>query len=142
MDPRTADMAAAVLAAFDVTARTTEAVTPALDELDLTMNTAYALWMVDPDAESLAMKELAARMHCTPPNATFLYGQLEQRGLVERLPHPSDRRQRMVSLSERGRAVRASMIDVVLLHGPLNGLTRRELAVVGRLLEKAARSRP
>ena len=142
MDTKTADMAAAVLAAYDITARTTEAVTPALDELGLTMNTAYALWMVDPDVEALAMKELAARMHCTPQNATFLYGQLEQRGLVERLPDASDRRQRVVSLSARGEAVRNSMIDAVLLHCPLAGLTGKELATVGRLLEKAKGSRP
>lgn len=141
MDQRTADMASAVLAAYDITARTTESVTPALEELGLTMNTAYALWMVDPESGPLAMKELAARMHCTPPNATFLYGQLEQRGLVERLPDSSDRRQRVVSLSARGQAVRSSMIDVVLLHCPLNGLTRKELEVVGRLLQKAAVSR-
>lgn len=140
MDLRTADTASALLAAYDVTARTTESVTPALDELGLTMNTAYALWMVDPEVDALPMKELAARMHCTPQNATFLYGQLEQRGLVERLPDVSDRRQRVVSLSARGSTVRASMIEAVLQHSPLSGLTQRELAVVGRLLVKAARS--
>jgi hypothetical protein len=32
------------------------------------------------------------------------------------------------------------MIEAVLQHSPLNGLTQRELAVVGRLLMKAARS--
>lgn len=135
-------MASAVLAAYDITARTTESVTPALEELSLTMNTAYALWMVDPESGPLAMKELAARMHCTPPNATFLYGQLEHRGFVVRQPDSADRRQRVVTLSERGRVVREAMIEAVLLHGPLNGLTPRELAVVGRLLQKAAVSRP
>lgn len=135
-------MASAVLAVYDITARTTESVTPALEELSLTMNTAYALWMVDPESVPLAMKELAARMHCTPPNATFLYGQLEHRGFVVRQPDSADRRQRVVSLSERGRVVREAMIEAVLLHGPLNGLTPRELAVVGRLLQKAAVSRP
>ena len=140
MDLRTADTASALLAAYDVTARTTESATPALDELGLTMNTAYALWMVDPEADALPMKELAVRMHCTPQNATFLYGQLERRGLVERRPDASDGRQRVVSLTARGGTVRASMIEAVLQHSPLNGLTQRELAVVGRLLVKAARS--
>lgn len=135
-------MASAVLAVYDITARTTESVTPALEELSLTMNTAYALWMVDPESGPLAMKELAARMHCTPPNATFLYGQLEHRGFVVRQPDSADRRQRVVTLSERGRVVREAMIEAVLLHGQLNGLTPRELAVVGRLLQKAAVSRP
>jgi hypothetical protein len=32
------------------------------------------------------------------------------------------------------------MIEAVLRHSPLNGLTQRELEVVGRLLVKAARS--
>jgi hypothetical protein len=70
MDLRTADTASALLAAYDVTARTTESVTPALDELGLTMNTAYALWMVDPDVDALPMKELAARMHRTRRSST------------------------------------------------------------------------
>jgi DNA-binding MarR family transcriptional regulator len=140
MDARTAAMATAVLAAFDVTSSTTEAVTPALDELGLTMNTAYALWMLDPEAGSLAMGELAARLHCGPPNATFLCGQLEQRGLVQRLPDSSDRRLRVVSLTERGTDVREAMIDTVIAHGPLGTLDQDELAVVGRLLAKALRS--
>jgi DNA-binding MarR family transcriptional regulator len=139
MDARTAAMATAVLAAFDVTSRTTEAVTPALDELGLTMNTAYALWMLDSEAGPMAMGELAARLHCKPPNATFLCGQLEQRGLVQRLPDSSDRRLRVVSLTQRGKGVREAMIDTVIAHGPLSTLDQDELDVVGRLLAKALR---
>ena len=139
MDARTAAMATAVLAAFDVTSRTTEAVTPALDELGLTMNTAYALWMLHPEAGPMAMGELAARLHCKPPNATFLCGQLEQRGLVQRLPDSSDRRLRVVSLTQRGKGVREAMIDTVIAHGPLSTLGQDELDVVGRLLAKALR---
>jgi DNA-binding MarR family transcriptional regulator len=139
MDARTAAMATAVLAAFDVTSRTTEAVTPALDELGLTMNTAYALWMLDPEAGPMPMGELAARLHCKPPNATFLCGQLEQRGLVQRLPDSSDRRLRVVSLTQRGKGLREAMIDTVIAHGPLSTLDQDELDVVGRLLAKALR---
>ncbi|WP_191330426.1 MarR family winged helix-turn-helix transcriptional regulator [Frigoribacterium sp. ACAM 257] len=132
-------MATAVLAAFDVTAGTTEAVAPALAELGLTMNTAYALWTVDPESGPWSMGALAVRLHCKPPNATFLYGQLERRGLVQRLPDPTDRRQRVVSLTERGETVRGAMIDAVLRPGPLGRLSSDELAVVGRLLAKALR---
>ena len=87
----------------------------------------------------MAMGELAARLHCKPPNATFLCGQLEQRGLVQRLPDSSDRRLRVVSLTQRGKGVREAMLDTVIAHGPLSTLDQDELDVVGRLLAKALR---
>jgi len=42
-----------------------------------------------------------------PPTMTKIVGKLEERGLVVRTPHPTDRRQVILSATERGRAVYA-----------------------------------
>jgi DNA-binding MarR family transcriptional regulator len=47
--------------------------------------------------------ELAAHERVQPPSMTRVIGVLEERGLVLREPHPSDRRQALVTLSDAGR---------------------------------------
>ena len=47
--------------------------------------------------------ELAAHERVQPPSMTRVIGALEERGLVVREPHPSDRRQALVQLSDAGR---------------------------------------
>jgi DNA-binding MarR family transcriptional regulator len=46
--------------------------------------------------------QLAAREGVQPPSMTRVIAALEESGYVERNPHPSDGRQAIVSLSERG----------------------------------------
>jgi DNA-binding MarR family transcriptional regulator len=47
--------------------------------------------------------ELAAHERVQPPSMTRVIGVLEERGLVVRMPHPTDRRQVLVELSAAGR---------------------------------------
>src|SRR5919199_3624800 len=47
--------------------------------------------------------ELATHERVQPPSMTRVIGVLEERGLVVREPHPSDRRQVLVRLSDAGR---------------------------------------
>lgn len=46
--------------------------------------------------------DLAEREHVRPPSMTSTVGQLVDRGLVERVPHPSDGRQVLVTPTEKG----------------------------------------
>ncbi|MCW4356010.1 MarR family transcriptional regulator [Hoyosella sp. YIM 151337] len=48
---------------------------------------------------------LAARERVQPPSMTRVIGSLADVGLVDRMPHPSDGRQIIVSLSEAGKAL-------------------------------------
>lgn len=48
---------------------------------------------------------LAARERVQPPSMTRVVSSLGDLGLVERMPHPTDGRQIIVSLSDAGRAV-------------------------------------
>ncbi|WP_212991323.1 MarR family winged helix-turn-helix transcriptional regulator [Actinoplanes auranticolor] len=55
----------------------------------------------------LTPRELADVERVQPPTMTKIVGKLEERGLVARTPHPTDRRQVILAATEEGRAVYA-----------------------------------
>jgi DNA-binding MarR family transcriptional regulator len=57
------------------------------------------------------MRDLAGHWKCDASYVTNLTDMLEDRGLVERRPHPTDRRVKMIVLTDRGIAVRATAFD-------------------------------
>src|ERR1700712_2607907 len=67
--------------------------------------------------EPQPMRELARRFHCDASYVTAIVDGLEQAGMAERRPHPSDRRIKTVVLTERGVDVLAD-VDVVLATVP------------------------
>ncbi|WP_164775244.1 MarR family winged helix-turn-helix transcriptional regulator [Nocardioides pantholopis] len=138
MTPEEDVLAAALLSLYDLTSRTTEAVSPTLDEHGLTLNTAYTLWAIAPDEPPPSMGVLAERTRCSPPNLTFLCDQLEARGLILRAVPASDRRQRVVKLTDAGRAARSAVVDVMLSRSPLRTLSRADLMELHRLLQSAS----
>jgi len=50
----------------------------------------------------MTLGELAAAMNVDPPNCTAVVDDLEKRGLVERRPHPTDRRSKLVAITPTG----------------------------------------
>jgi DNA-binding MarR family transcriptional regulator len=58
-------------------------------------------------AGALTPRELADVERVQPPTMTKIVGKLEDRGLVARTPHPTDRRQVILAPTEQGRAVYA-----------------------------------
>jgi DNA-binding MarR family transcriptional regulator len=56
---------------------------------------------------ALTPSELAEVERVQPPTMTKLVAKLEERGLVQRTPHPTDRRQVILSATESGRAILA-----------------------------------
>jgi DNA-binding MarR family transcriptional regulator len=57
------------------------------------------------DAAGTRLTELAERAQITKQTASFLVDQVERAGYVKRVPDPSDRRARLVRLTDRGRRV-------------------------------------
>ncbi|WP_035798715.1 MarR family winged helix-turn-helix transcriptional regulator [Kitasatospora mediocidica] len=49
--------------------------------------------------------ELARREHVQPPSMTRIIAMLEEKGLVRREPHPDDRRQVVVSMTEQAEEI-------------------------------------
>lgn len=66
-----------------------------------------ALWRLEHGPRTLA--ELAQQMGTDAPATTVLVDALEERGLVKRAPHPTDRRAKQVSITAAGRRV----VDIV-----------------------------
>lgn len=56
------------------------------------------------DSEPAMLRGLAATLFVDAPYATVMVDDLERRGLVTRTVHPDDRRARLVSLTDAGRA--------------------------------------
>lgn len=112
----------AVRAVHEVFMATSDGVAADLAELDLTHATAAALWALEPDERPPSMKALAVRLFCNAPNLSFLVGQLESRGLVERSVDPADRRSRTVALTAMGVRTRTEVVRVTLATTPLAAL--------------------
>ena len=90
-------------------------------------------------AQSHTLRALAQRLSADPPYVTLMVDDLEQRGLVRRMPHPHDRRAKLVELTASGRtaAARADAIldepPAELLHVPVEDLAT-VLGVLERLV--------
>lgn len=92
------------------------------------------LWQSD----GLRGGELAWRLGVEPPTVTKMLRRLEESGLVERRPDPSDARSFRVHLTDRGSALEGSVARIWErvekdTFGGLDASERREL---GRLLKK------
>ena len=77
-------------------------------EVGLTPAHMHALLSLDPD-EPKAMRALAVDWKCDASNVTFLADRLEQAGYVERLVSPTDRRVKILQLTEAGLVARATL---------------------------------
>jgi DNA-binding MarR family transcriptional regulator len=84
------------------------------------------------------LRELAARLGADPPYVTVMIDDLERRGLVERAPHPTDRRAKLVALTPAGRRI-VKHAEKVLNEPPpaLRALAPEDLARITELLTRA-----
>jgi DNA-binding MarR family transcriptional regulator len=79
-----------------------------LAERGLTLPRAELLWRLQRRGPA-TQRELSEDLRCTPRNVTGLVDALETAGLAERRPHPTDRRATLVTLTESGSKVAATM---------------------------------
>jgi DNA-binding MarR family transcriptional regulator len=85
----------------------------------------------------MSMRELAALLGLDPPNLTPVIDDLEEAGLVERQPHPTDRRAKVVVATAAG-AELAQRAQAILDRPPagLSGLTTDDLETLVRTLSQ------
>jgi DNA-binding MarR family transcriptional regulator len=96
-------------------------------------------------AGALTPRELADMERVQPPTMTKIVGKLEDRGLVARTPHPTDRRQVILAATEEGRAVyaqfeRARNEWLARELSDLDADDRDTLARAAEILQKVARA--
>jgi DNA-binding MarR family transcriptional regulator len=87
--------------------------------------------------QSHTQRALAERLSADPPYVTLVVDDLEERGLVRRMPHPKDRRAKLVELTAAGRAA-AMHADAILDEPPteLRDVPPEDLATVLRVLQR------
>jgi DNA-binding MarR family transcriptional regulator len=86
---------------------------------------------------AMTLGELAEAAGVDAPYATLIVDKLEAHGLVERQPHPDDRRRKLVTLTVQGRDAIATA-DAILLHPTraVATLGAEELRQLIQLLER------
>jgi len=93
----------------------------------LTPNDARALFVLD-RTHGRSMSELADEWMCDASNATWIVDRLEERGLAERRTIPTDRRVKLVVLTEKGDRTRDEMVRTLFEPPPeLLELDREDL---------------
>ena len=101
---------------------------------------AQTLAIIEGAGGPLAPSIIAGRLMVTTGSMTSLLDTLERRGLVRRQPHPSDRRQLLVHLTDEGRALVDTFLpEIVAVQTALvAGLSEADRAVVVHLTERLA----
>jgi DNA-binding MarR family transcriptional regulator len=88
--------------------------------------------------EPLSLGDLAERLHFVKSNVTQLVDNLEAANLVQRVPHPTDRRCKLLAITETGKAQHAAAMDAIQpLVDQVAGLyTAEEQATLAHLLPR------
>jgi DNA-binding MarR family transcriptional regulator len=101
----------------------------------LTMKHSWALHALD---EPISMSGLAERLGIDASYVTAIADQLEARGLIERRPHPTDRRIKSLALTDEGARLREQILSELWTTVPiLDRLTVSERRELRRLLGKS-----
>lgn len=105
----------------------------------LPFSRARILWRLADGPKTL--KDIAYDTGGDAPATTVAVNDLEERGLVERRPHPENRRAKLVSLTRAGRQVIDLVQRSVRDDAPegLQQLSRTDLAHLRRILERIER---
>lgn len=94
------DAAALVDALFTLMPMVVGHINSRLEDLDMTNTDLWALRSIE---GAMPMKELAHCMDFDPSYVTVVADRLEKLGLIERQPHPSDRRIKNLVLTPKGK---------------------------------------
>ena len=113
----------------------------AVRELGLSESVAHLIWVLDPDADPVPLRQVAERLRCDPSNITLLSDQLEEKGLAERRPHPADGRVRTLVLTPAGVAARRKLLRHVQERSLLSALDGEQQRQLQALLSVALASR-
>jgi Transcriptional regulators len=75
---------------------------------------------------------------CEASNATFVLDRLERQDLLERRPHPTDRRAKRIVLTPAGERRRAEILERLSAYSPLTALDRTQQESLRDLLRALA----
>ncbi len=88
-----------------------------LRQLGLSVGTFAVLVALHDAQEALTPKELSERLLVTRGTVTGLLDTLQRRGIIQRMPHPTDRRMLLIEMTDEGRELFARLRPIVYLEG-------------------------
>jgi len=90
------------------------------------------------EGDALPMRAIAEMLRCDASWVTGIVDGLEERGYVERQPHPKDRRVKVVTIAALGEKAKAKAMDRLAEPPPalLTALTQNEQRTLRDLLRK------
>lgn len=92
-------------------------------------------------SSSLPMRVMGERLQLHPTSVTNIVDRLEADGLVNRLPHPTDRRTTLVAITENGiRRREEATAAVTAIDFGLAGLTERQVQSLTELLARVRKA--
>jgi DNA-binding MarR family transcriptional regulator len=95
-------------------------------------------WTLHALDEPMSMSALAERLGIDASYVTTIADQLEERGLIERQPHPTDRRIKSLALTAEGRRLREKLANELWVDVPvLDALSLVERRQLRELLTKS-----
>ena len=132
--PTARDTAALVDLMYLVMRRIWDHAEERLAPYSLTLKHNWALHALD---QPMSMSALADRLGIDASYVTTIADQLEERGLIERQPHPTDRRIKSLALTPEGRRLRETLAGELWIEVPvLDALTVTERRELWRLLSR------
>ena len=108
---------------------------PMLDKLDLTY-TQYIVMMYLWEQGRGSAKDLSRALLLDPSTLTPILKKLEQKGYVTRARDPEDERSLIITLTDRGAALKDAALTVPEQMGGCIGLSEDEAAQLGALIHK------
>lgn len=105
------------------------------ESLGITTSQAVALREL---SEPVTLTDLAARMCCEASNAGYVVDRMQEQGLVERSPHPTDRRAKIIGLTTAGRRCRQNVLRALQKQPPLQVLDQQQQQLLAELLGRVA----
>ena len=108
---------------------------PFLDKLDLTY-TQYICMMVMWEHQSLNVKHLGEYLYLDSGTLTPLLKKLEEKGYIERKKNNDDERNLVISVTEKGMALRDDALNVPKSMGGCISLSAEEAALLYKVLYK------
>ena len=107
--------------------------TPFLDKLDLTY-TQYITMMILWESKSLNVKDLGKKIFLDSGTLTPLLKKLEKKGYVKRNRDQTDERNVIISITDKGLALRDSALSVPQNVGKCINLSKEEIGLLYKLL--------
>ena len=108
---------------------------------DLTLIQLYTLCSMTP-GKPLPMNVIANMLNCDASNVTGIIDRLFSQAYIERQEKPSDRRVKMISLTEKGEKLRQGIIKEALAHKPdtFDHLNKQQQDQLRDLLKQALKT--